>query len=967
MVVNHSSNYRGMRWFKCDLQMQTPGDAQHWQGRKLDGTNDREIAEKYAKACYEEGLEVIGITDHNFLGNEQFLPLLRTELDKLEDVYGWRVTLFPGFEFEAYVGRGIHVLCLFETDTDLRNVDRILSECGVPIDRIDAQGTLAKSDKNLKQIIEIVQQAREDGRWRGIVIIPHAFHDSIFDDDRLKDWIQAREYLNSDLLALEVNKPISKMSAGWQKLLRAGEDCDPNYKRQRPIATIMSSDNKMLNEKGADGKPKPNSIGYRYTWIKMSEPSIEALRQAFLDHDSRIILPDDVVTDVHPEKREKHARIVSVSINNAAFLQSQEIPLSPNLNCIIGGRGTGKSTILEGVRIALGKDNHHQIDGQTKEKIQRIQELLSRQAGTEVRIRWRTPAGVEDVIVYSIDNDGKGTLTVEGREITDMSTFLSGLPIQIFSQQQLNEITRRTGNMLLSLLDDFIRDELQQLRQEEESLRGEIRRLFSVKRQLEQVESDIRRLQQEISELERQIEKLEALQDAFSRYQKLQAAGEYIDDVRAAIDDGSDPLRQIVISAERAVDSHEAPSAVSEEWPEGDWFDQRDGELLDAKKQFVDEIKSLVQRFRDQVERAYFQHDQWDAIRKLIKNADGAFQKACEDQGVSPEDIERLQALGEQLRAKRSELDKQQDRQTTLREDIDALPTQFDAIHENWLCVYQARKSIADEVEGLSERYIDLQIEYSADEDNFLTAWSKIGTSLDKRQRIGRNWEEIGKCIHRVFLDVFEANTDDEDDVSNIVSPWELLQKYILDEIDLHTDLQSTLEKLGIKFHEIKKFLDGDARDAWETARVTRVADTVDLVLYRAAGATSEVAGRISDGSLSDGQRNTAALLMILAKGETPLIFDQPEDELDSNFIFRELVPMLRSMKTKRQIILVTHNANLPVNADAELVYALETKDGSGVPLAQGGLDQADVTQAVLEIMEGSEIAFKRRREKYHF
>jgi hypothetical protein len=76
---------------------------------------------------------------------------------------------------------------------------------------------------------------------------------------------------------------------------------------------------------------------------------------------------------------------------------------------------------------------------------------------------------------------------------------------------------------------------------------------------------------------------------------------------------------------------------------------------------------------------------------------------------------------------------------------------------------------------------------------------------------------------------------------------------------------------------------------------------------------------------------------------------------------------MLRKVKTKRQLIIATYNANLPVNGDSELVYAFEARDGCGVALAQGGLDQSAVTKAVLDIMEGTEEAFRRRREKYHF
>ncbi|WP_448674468.1 AAA family ATPase [Pseudoxanthomonas mexicana] len=136
------------------------------------------------------------------------------------------------------------------------------------------------------------------------------------------------------------------------------------------------------------------------------------------------------------------------------------------------------------------------------------------------------------------------------------------------------------------------------------------------------------------------------------------------------------------------------------------------------------------------------------------------------------------------------------------------------------------------------------------------------------------------------------------------------------------------------------------------------------MKLFRADGST---AGSVGKGSLSDGQRNTAALALLLAQDGGPLIIDQPEDELDSNFVFRELIPMVRKVKSKRQLIMATHNANLPVNGDAELVYAFEARNGRGEVLACGGLDQASVTRAVLDIMEGTEEAFRRRREKYHF
>ncbi|HBD7093879.1 TPA: ATP-binding protein, partial [Legionella pneumophila] len=126
-------------------------------------------------------------------------------------------------------------------------------------------------------------------------------------------------------------------------------------------------------------------------------------------------------------------------------------------------------------------------------------------------------------------------------------------------------------------------------------------------------------------------------------------------------------------------------------------------------------------------------------------------------------------------------------------------------------------------------------------------------------------------------------------------------------------------------------------------------------------------AGSISQGSLSDGQRNTATLALLLAQDGGPLIIDQPEDELDSSYIFNELIPMLRKVKSKRQLIISTHNANLPVNGDSEYVYGFEAKEGKGECIASGGLDTTKVTNAILDIMEGSEEAFRKRREKYNF
>jgi ABC-type cobalamin/Fe3+-siderophores transport system ATPase subunit len=122
---------------------------------------------------------------------------------------------------------------------------------------------------------------------------------------------------------------------------------------------------------------------------------------------------------------------------------------------------------------------------------------------------------------------------------------------------------------------------------------------------------------------------------------------------------------------------------------------------------------------------------------------------------------------------------------------------------------------------------------------------------------------------------------------------------------------------------------------------------------------------------LSAGQKATTVLSLLLAEGTCPIIIDQPEDDLDNEFVFEQLVPMLRFSKEKRQIIVVTHNANIPVNGDAELIVPLEVRDSRGAQkvidqeLTVGALDRLPVQRAVELILEGSSEAFRRRREKY--
>jgi predicted ATPase len=221
----------------------------------------------------------------------------------------------------------------------------------------------------------------------------------------------------------------------------------------------------------------------------------------------------------------------------------------------------------------------------------------------------------------------------------------------------------------------------------------------------------------------------------------------------------------------------------------------------------------------------------------------------------------------------------------------------------------------------------------------------------DRDARDG-SYGNLGDALFDAFLDA----SNDSGKGERVGNPIQWLEK--------HWDDQADWPSLLSEFRDEVARVRQEKAEKWFSLMLTRVPDDADLTLLRGDGSE---AGSFQRGDLSTGQKNTAVLSLLLALGTGPVLIDQPEDELDSEFLFKELVPMFRSAKRQRQLIIVTHNANIPVNADAELVYALKAEGGRGVCLTQGGLDRPKVTRAVLDIMEGSEEAFRRRQEKYHF
>jgi DNA repair exonuclease SbcCD ATPase subunit len=117
---------------------------------------------------------------------------------------------------------------------------------------------------------------------------------------------------------------------------------------------------------------------------------------------------------------------------------------------------------------------------------------------------------------------------------------------------------------------------------------------------------------------------------------------------------------------------------------------------------------------------------------------------------------------------------------------------------------------------------------------------------------------------------------------------------------------------------------------------------------------------------LSLGQKQSVLLaLMLISESSAPLIIDQPEDNLDSEFIYKSIVPVLRRAKERRQIIIVTHNANIAVLGDAEQIVALRATNERGQIWCRGSIDDPKTREAACATLEGSREAFDRRARIY--
>lgn len=918
-----------MRWYKCDFQMQTPGDPNNWLQSdpaylKKEHSQEELIrsVDLYLTRCHEVGLEVVCITDHNFIGIDYLKALKDRNVNIANQLQKQPLVIFPGFEVEISQGLGIHLLCIFEENKSLHDIDDIVTQLGLPrSERVRNGNIVPLPQVTFDSIQKIVQEDHN-----GVIIAAHPLSESgLLNDNFLTDFFQRDMFLNPKLLALEIPKPLADFSSNMQKLITADVACHAEWRRERRIAAVMSSDAYSLYESSK------GYIGKRHTWVKMSNPSLESVIQAFLDCE-RIEL-----TANSPAENVKHDRIVSLCIENVAFLDDQTIHLSPHLNCIIGGRGSGKSSILEYIRLATT----HKQDLRETEQIQRVRRTLP--PSSVIRLTWEGINGLSDTFEYNVASQ---TAEIISREAQDPVTVLRNLKVQVFSQREISEIAQEQQS-LSNLIDTISGSELDSLKSKETELISTIQNLFQSRKTIERLKNERNTLLQEISEIQRQWNAFVSVQVENERRNKAIVAENYIREIL-------EETKQLVELWDKQIQTftREHADLIKQDWLNDSFFDDLNVGLKAAKQELEGSIKSALSKYSESVDNLTEKHEKWDVIAQAIQQTNTDFIAACHEKGVQPDQLEVMEGLEQSIRLKEQDLDEKEKRLANSSQEIEKLYTSIGSLHDTWLAqttlktekIHSILASGSIPYTQLGSPFISVEIFKCRDQEHFKHIWSN-NHNIRGNTRLGRNWDSIGERLYQSF----EASED--------LTPWTLLEKW-LENVEL---MPSELRG----YHgDLKTYLTGEGIGYWETMQLTRINDRINITLYRDDGTR---AGSLDDRGLSEGQKNTAILALLFAHGTNPIIIDQPEDELDSDFIYNQLVPLLRRVKHKRQIILATHNANIPVNGDCELLYALNTEMGKGILKAEGGLEKPHVKEAVLDIMEGSREAFRRRQEKYSF
>lgn len=869
----------GARWRRAALQV-NPYAYHAANNRQSFADNQAEYDSELTAAIVAADVEVVGITDHWRVRESQTLREAMTEAG---------VIVFPGFE--ATSAEGVHVLVLFDPASTVDDVERRISECGV-------DATIGGSGPCDVPVRELLSKVAE---W-GAVAVPAHVTGGAGLLTNLTGQARARAWTSPALHAVAISGAPQQGAAG----ILSGSD--PKYAREHPPAVLRACD---INEPADVSKP------YATSWLKISAPTVTGLDTAFRAAATR------VRTD-HPAK-DSGPRLLAVAWQGG-FLDGVGFRLNDGLNVLIGGRGSGKSSVLESIRFALGlqpvtsraQEQHAGVVSTVLGTAAKVTLLAECPSPIRRRVRIERTVGTAPNVFD--DSTGEALLA-------SPAEFLPG--VEMYGQRELADVAddkARQTAVLERLLPSTAEDTVAALQRELVENRAALWRLAA----------QSERVQEQLARLAAVEQKLTAYADtgapaALAVQRANQREAGFLTAAEQRVAEAASGLEALRDAA--AVDSAFLSPAATHELPHAELLTGA-GEVLsslrEGLKQLGDQAQALVTRAEGQLAEV---RAQWAAATAPDDARLDEVLRALRTADVDAGDYLPLLAEREQLQSLQDAPPRLREQRTRL---LDVRRRLLDDLQEQ---VSQHTRAL-DRVGRQVERQLGMlrvSVSQRLDVERLVTlVREQVGGRLDKLEEALRGRSDV---TGRTLSDLARQGTD-------VLS-----------------------EQLRIPEAQPRRLVDAGEELFLQLEEV--VATPVPVIELDIAEDGPPVWRPLE--ALSAGQKATALLLLLFVAGDGPLLVDQPEDDLDNRFVSQGIVPRLRDGKSDRQFLLSSHNANIPVLADADLIAALATeRDGSRLravlpPEHVGSLDDGPVRELVEELLEGGKAAFETRRYRYGF
>jgi len=877
----------------------------------------------------------VGITDHHDLA---FFKYIRDAAHAETDPHGGplpasqRLVVFPGMELTL----GIPCQALLIFDADLQPEFFTLAMTALTIIPADAADAKHAPIKKLDIMsFEALYEALEklDPLRGHFTVFPHVKdqgHKTLLRqgfEKHYKAMPCVGGYVDGQLPTEPDGKGMRDITSGLDK----------NW-GNKPLGLFQTSDNRHRNFA---------SLGVHATWVKWVRPTAEALRQACLARRSRISQTEPPLPAT---------RITRIEVSNSKFLGPFNIELNAQYNALIGGRGTGKSSILEYLRWALcdqplAVDEDDLPDFQQRRTSLIEKTLRAIDANVQVAVLVN---GTEHIVRRHVD--GRLMLKIgtgEFRAATEDEIRLL-LPIQAYSQKQLSSVGIKGDELRrfvhlpiqvdLDALQSRVNDTATRIRAAHEALR-EYRRLLKdsavTRTELQSIEQQLTALRQGLKGVTDADRIVIGAQPGWVEEKRI------VDRWRKEVTQTTTGLRELREQITRL------PTAIG------------DAKVQDPKR--VSEMEALLRDLFTELNarlgmaQAVLAGE--SATREKFDAAATAWDTAAEENRKKYEEAKGRAAESEAAIKQIAELERRQ------RELLDAVATRerriadlgdpekrYDELQQEWRTAHAERTQLLDaqckELSELSKGLLRASVKRAAGTAHVAAALKELVKGTKMR---GEKFEQL--------LQGVAADPDP-------LSAWLDIVRELRALSELDEPLSATLPpcpRLGSAL-----FADNDRRKMAEKLATRGWVDFATLELediprfeYKAREGEY-----IEFSDASAGQQATALMFVLLNQDGPPLIIDQPEDDLDNHIIW-DIVEQLWIAKTKRQLVFSSHNANLVVNGDAELVvgcgYRTAGDQSGGTIKVQGAIDVDDVRAEIATVMEGGREAFTLRKEKYGF